>query len=106
MLEDPRNHWTDDKANVVWNDICCPEDKLEFLFDRDKENNDQSDFEASSDFENEADDDIDSGTDLYSEVLLLRNSLFLQQGLDVYCFESIVQLFSPLSCSENKTWVS
>ena len=49
---------------------------MEFLFQRDKENNDQSDFEASSDFENEADDDIDSGTHLYSEVLLLRNSLF------------------------------
>ena len=37
----------------------------EFVFDRDEENNDQSDFEASTDFEDEIVDDIDSKTDMY-----------------------------------------
>ena len=36
-----------------------------FVFDRDEENSDIPDFEASSDFEDEIDDDIDSNTDLY-----------------------------------------
>ena len=45
--------------------ICYPEDISEFVFDIDQENNDQSDFEASSEFENEIDDDIDSETDMY-----------------------------------------
>ena len=49
MLEDPRNHWTDDKGKVVWNNICSADDIPEFVFDRDKENSDQPDFEASSD---------------------------------------------------------
>ena len=65
MLEDPGNHWTDDKGNVAWNNICCPDDISEFVFDRDEENSDQADFEASNDFEDEIDDDIDSNTDLY-----------------------------------------
>ena len=65
MPEDPRNHWTDDKGNVVWNNICYSDDISEFVFDRDEENSDQLDFEASSDFEDEIDDDIESNTDLY-----------------------------------------
>ena len=55
----------DDKGNVVWNNICYSDDISEFVFDRDEENSDQLDFEASSDFEDEIDDDIDSSTDLY-----------------------------------------
>ena len=41
------------------------DDISEFVFDRDEENSDQLDFEASSDFEDEIEDDIDSNTDLY-----------------------------------------
>ena len=65
MPEDPRNHGTDDKENVVWNNICYSDDISEFVLDRDEENSDLLDFEASSDFEDEIDDDIDSNTDLY-----------------------------------------
>ena len=65
MPENPRNHWTDDKGNVVWNNICYADDILEFVSDRDEENSDQLYFESSSDFEDEIDDDIDSNTDLY-----------------------------------------
>ena len=65
MPEDPRNHLTDDKRNVVWNNICYSDGISEFVFERDEENSDQLDFEASSDFEDEIDDDIDSNTDLY-----------------------------------------
>ena len=36
-----------------------------FVFDRDEENNDQSDFEANNDLEDEIDDDIDSKIDMY-----------------------------------------
>ena len=55
--EDPRNHRTDDKGNVIWNNICNPDDISEFVFDRDEENRDLSEFEASNDFEDEIDDD-------------------------------------------------
>ena len=41
----------DDKWNVLWNRFCYPGDISEFVFDRGEENNDRSDFEASSDFE-------------------------------------------------------
>ena len=51
VLEDPRNHRTDNKGNVVWNNIFYPDVITEFLFDRNEENNYQSDFEASSGFE-------------------------------------------------------
>ena len=64
-LEDPRNHGWDDKGNVVWSNICYPEDISELLFDRNEANDDESDFEASSDFEDVFDDDIDSDTDFY-----------------------------------------
>ena len=56
VLEDPRNHQTDDKGNVIWNDICYPDDISEYVFDRDEENSDQPEFEASNDFEDEIDD--------------------------------------------------
>ena len=52
----------DDKGNVLWNNICYPDDISEFVFDRDEENSDQPDFEANSDFEDEIHDDIDSNT--------------------------------------------
>ena len=42
VLEDARNHGTDEKRTVVWSNICYIEDISEFLFDRDEENNDQS----------------------------------------------------------------
>ena len=46
----------DDKGNVIWNNICYPDDI--FVFDKDEENSDQPDFEASNDFEDEIDDDF------------------------------------------------
>ena len=63
MLDDPRNHRTD--GNLVWGNNCYPEDITQFVFDKDEENNDHSDFEASSDFENEVEDDIDFDSYLY-----------------------------------------
>ena len=45
--------------------ICYSDNISEFVFDRDEENSDQLDSEASSDFEDEIDDDNDSNTDLY-----------------------------------------
>ena len=57
VLEDPRNHWTGDKRNVIWNNICYPNDISEFVFDRDEENSDQLESEASNDSEDEIDDD-------------------------------------------------
>ena len=47
----------DDKGNVIWNNICYPDDISMFVFDRDEENSDQPEFEASNDFEDEIDDD-------------------------------------------------
>ena len=42
--------------------MCYPDDILQLAFDRDEENSDQPDFEASNDFEDEI---VDSNTDLY-----------------------------------------
>ena len=38
--------------------ICYPDDISQFVFDRDEENGDQPDFEASNGFEDEIDDDF------------------------------------------------
>ena len=61
---------------MVWNNICYSDDISEFVFDRDEENSDQLDFEASSDFEDEIDDDIDSNTDhlFLAELCILNGS--------------------------------
>ena len=57
VVEDPRNYQMDDKGNVIWNNICYPDDISEFVFNRDKENSDQPESEASNDFEDEIYDD-------------------------------------------------
>ena len=44
MLDDPRNHGTDNTENLVWSHICYPEDITEFVFHKDEENTNQSDF--------------------------------------------------------------